>query len=64
MLHSYNLSYNMAASPYLSNDLKAYLRKFDIEKLINRNVNDLLKAMPEDPYAFMIGQLQQVYRSR
>lgn len=54
----------MAASPYLSNDLKAYLRKFDIEKLINRNVNDLLKAMPEDPYAFMIGQLQQVYRSQ
>lgn len=40
------LSYNMASSPYLSSDLKAYLRKFDIESLINRNVNDLCRTMP------------------
>lgn len=50
----------MAASPYLSADLKNYLRKFDIETLINRNVNELLKAMPDDPYAYMIGQLQKL----
>jgi hypothetical protein len=31
-----------------------------MEGLINRTVNDLLKKMPEDPYAFMIGELQKV----
>ncbi len=50
----------MASSPYLSADIKNYLRKFDIEALINRNVNDLLRTMPEDPYSFMIGQFQKV----
>jgi hypothetical protein len=56
----YNLSYKMASSPYLSSDLKAYLRKFEIEGLINRTVNDLARTMPDDPYAFIIGQLQKV----
>lgn len=53
----------MASSPYLSSDLKAYLRKFDVETLINRTVNDLCRALPEDPYAFIIGQLQKVLLS-
>lgn len=31
-----------------------------IEDLINSTVNELLRNMPEDPYAFMIGKLQKV----
>lgn len=51
----------MASSPYLSSHLKAYLRKFDIEPLINRTVNDLCRNMPEDPFAFLVGELQKVH---
>ena len=35
-----------------------------IETLINQTVNDLLKKMPEDPYAFIIGTMQKVFLNK
>lgn len=57
----------MNSSPYIGEELKAYLRKFkvrlaanQIESLVSACVNKIAREMPTDPYSEVIRSFEQV----
>lgn len=47
-------------SPFLPNDLKEYIKKHQIEQVLNTMVNTILKQKYDDPFAFMMSSLEEV----
>lgn len=50
----------MEDSPLVSPNIKEYCAKFDIEKILNNVINEILTKFPSDPYSLICSSLKNV----
>lgn len=50
----------MEDSPLVSPAIKEYCAKFNIEKILNDTINEVLSKFPSDPYSLICSYLKKV----
>ncbi|KAL4445050.1 hypothetical protein ABPG74_018778 [Tetrahymena malaccensis] len=53
----------MSSSPYLSQELKDYMKQNNIEETLSKIVNQLLRGKYSDPYAFMMNEFGKLAKN-